>query len=347
MTTWKSQIYAMPLGAAPTPESTHGMLLELVGSGKRVLDFGCASGYLAAFMKANGCSVTGIEINPQAAEAARAYCDEVIVADLDRRSLAEILPGRLFDVVVFSDILEDLRDPWRVLDEARALLGPAGFAVLSIPNIAHGAVRLALLRGGFQYAKEGLLDEDHLRFFTLRSVRELCLRSGYRVDVMNRTKCPLVSSSDAVPKVDLADFHPSVIAAIESDPEHDTLQFIVRAVPMDGEHLVNEIQERLERQTQELTLVGRDPEEQSGVDAGHLLRIAALESALAESRERILTLEKNYHDVLADFTAHTANELAEIRGEAQRINSMTQAIQRSSFWALKMAIRRLYRFGRE
>jgi predicted nucleic acid-binding Zn-ribbon protein len=270
-------------------------------------------------MKANGCSVTGIDINPQAAEEARAHCEEIVVADLDTRPLIDLLPGRLFDAAVFGDILEHLRDPWRVLEEARSFLGPNGFAVLSIPNIAHGAVRLALLRGAFQYSKIGLLDDDHLRFFTLHSVRELCLRSGYRIDLIDRTKQPLFAPSDLVPKVDPADFHPSVIAAIESDPEHDTLQFIVRASPVDdeqrlsalvdhaleSENLLDETQERLKRQTQELAVLRYDLEEKNGIEAVHALRIAtleselaegqghgaALESALTESRERIAQLE--------------------------------------------------------
>jgi SAM-dependent methyltransferase len=400
-------------------------------------------------MKANGCSVTGIEINPRAAEEARAHCEEVIVADLDVRPLVDILPGRLFDVAVFGDILEHLRNPWRVLDEARSFLGPVGFVVLSIPNIAHGAIRLALLRGAFQYAKAGLLDDDHLRFFTLRSVRELCLRSGYRIDLIERTKHPLLAPSDLVPKVDPADFNASVIAAIESDPEHDTLQFIVRATPMDdeqrlsalvdhvleSENLLGETREQLERQTQELATLRHDLDKQNDVEATRAQRIAALESeviesqellraredallaasaaqqaalesalgesrerigqlelditiaadqqaefarasaenavkraalesALAESRERtahlndeialadeqrkrLISLEKDYSDILEAFTKHTAKELEETRSEARRISELSQAIQRSPFWSLKMAIRRLSRFGRQ
>ena len=521
----KSKLYAKSPGAAPPVGTSHAKVIDLVGSGKRVLDFGCGSGYLSEFMKANGCNVTGIEINPRAAEEARPHCEEIVVADLDTRPLIDLLPGRLFDVAVFGDILEHLRDPWRVLEEARSFLGPNGFAVLSIPNIAHGAVRLALLRGAFQYSKIGLLDDDHLRFFTLHSVRELCLRSGYRIDLIDRTKQPLFAPSDLVPKVDPADFHPSVIAAIESDPEHDTLQFIIRASPVDdeqrlsalvdhaleSENLLDETRERLERQTQELAVLRYDLEEKNGIEAVHALRIAtleselaegqghgaalesaltesreriaqlelditaaagqeaefartsaestaqraalesalaesrehiahlndeitladeqrkrdladlaglsadltreraaaesiskrlislekdyrdraALESALAESREhivhlngeivladerrkrdladltdlsaevkteraaaesiskRLISLEKDYRDVVEDFTTHTAKELEEIRNETRRVNELTEAIRRSPFWSLKMVVSRLSRFGRK
>ena len=313
----KSKLYAKSPGAAPPVGTSHAKVIDLVGSGKRVLDFGCGSGYLSEFMKANGCNVTGIEINPRAAEEARPHCEEIVVADLDTRPLIDLLPGRLFDVAVFGDILEHLRDPWRVLEEARSFLGPNGFAVLSIPNIAHGAVRLALLRGAFQYSKIGLLDDDHLRFFTLHSVRELCLRSGYRIDLIDRTKQPLFAPSDLVPKVDPADFHPSVIAAIESDPEHDTLQFIIRASPVDdeqrlsalvdhaleSENLLDETRERLERQTQELAVLRYDLEEKNGIEAVHALRIATLESELAEGQGHGAALES----ALAESREHIAH----------------------------------------
>jgi len=95
-------------------------------------------------MRANGCSVTGIERSPRLADEVRAYCEDVIVADLDSRSLADVLPERLFDVVVFGDILDRVRNPGRLLDEARALLAPEGLVVLSIPDPAQD-LRVAAL----------------------------------------------------------------------------------------------------------------------------------------------------------------------------------------------------------
>lgn len=45
-------------------------ILNLVGEDKQVLDFGCATGYLARLLLPKRCRVTGIEINSQAAEIA-------------------------------------------------------------------------------------------------------------------------------------------------------------------------------------------------------------------------------------------------------------------------------------
>jgi 2-polyprenyl-3-methyl-5-hydroxy-6-metoxy-1,4-benzoquinol methylase len=230
---WKSYRGAYHNRPAGESGSSHGYMLGMIGSGKRVLEFGCASGYMSELLARADCRVTGIEIDPKAAAEARNFCDEVIVADLDARPLVDLLPATPFDVAVFGDVLEHLRDPWKMLDDTRAFLAPDGFAVLSVPNIAHGSVRLSLLRGNFDYTSEGLLDDTHLRFFTLKSLRELCLRAGYRIEAIERTKVPIFEAGHSHPNLDPADFDPAIVAAIAEDPDHDTLQFIIKAVPFD------------------------------------------------------------------------------------------------------------------
>ncbi len=213
-------------------------MVRMVGHGKDVLEVGCATGYMSRRLAALGNRVTGLDFNADAVEEARRFCTAAIVADLDSQSIVDAVGDRRFDVIVFGDVLEHLRDPWRVLDESRAILSPSGYAVISIPNIAHGAVRLSLLLGTFEYSELGILDNTHLRFFTLRSIRELCSRAGYRIDVIDRTKVPLFLDSDVVPQVPAETFDHDVIDAIRRDPEHDTLQFVFRASPIpEGDQL--------------------------------------------------------------------------------------------------------------
>jgi 2-polyprenyl-3-methyl-5-hydroxy-6-metoxy-1,4-benzoquinol methylase/peptidoglycan hydrolase CwlO-like protein len=207
-------------------------MLRLVGEGKRVIDFGCATGYFSQLLTKKGCNVTGVEINPEAAKFAEQYCEQVIVADLDFVSVTAILPKQAFDVAVFGDVLEHLRNPWKVLSEIRQLLKPEGYVVASIPNIAHGAIRLALLQGRFEYMDLGLLDNTHLRFFTRKSVEELFEGSGYFVETIERTKLPVISASTWVPRIDKNTFDPKIIQQIEQAAEADTFQFVVRAFPL-------------------------------------------------------------------------------------------------------------------
>ena len=207
-------------------------MLRLVGEGKRVIDFGCATGYFSQLLAKKGCTVTGVEINPEAAKFAEQYCEQVIVADLDFVSVTAILPKQAFDVAVFGDVLEHLRNPWKVVSEIRQLLKPEGYVVASIPNIAHGAIRLALLQGRFEYMDLGLLDNTHLRFFTRKSVEELFEGSGYFVETIERTKLPVISASTWVPRIDKNTFDPKIIEQIEQAAEADTFQFVVRAFPL-------------------------------------------------------------------------------------------------------------------
>jgi 2-polyprenyl-3-methyl-5-hydroxy-6-metoxy-1,4-benzoquinol methylase len=159
----------------------HLMMIEAVPPGARVLDVGCAAGYLAGPLTEAGCVVTGVEPDAAAAEGARARGATVTVGDFELAETRAALAGP-FDAVIFGDVLEHMRDPWAALAATTALLAPGARVVASIPNIAHWSARLALLRGRFDYAESGLFDATHLRFFTHRSARELAERAGYRVE---------------------------------------------------------------------------------------------------------------------------------------------------------------------
>ncbi|BAY62450.1 type 11 methyltransferase [Calothrix brevissima NIES-22] len=206
-------------------------MLNLIGNNQRVVDFGCATGYLAQILNQKGCIVTGVEINSDAAQIAAQYCQEVIVADLDFVSVQEILPSQEFDVAVFGDVLEHLRNPWKVLSDTKDILKKDGYVVASIPNIGHGAIRLALLQGKFEYTELGILDNTHLRFFTRETVEELFTRAGYLVTNQDRTKLEIFSESSLVPQHKKEQFNTDIINQIEADADAETLQFIIRAEP--------------------------------------------------------------------------------------------------------------------
>src|SRR5207247_220491 len=110
---------------------------------------------------------------------ARAHCEQVVVRDVEEPDWIEELNRRRFDVIVFADVLEHLRDPARVLRETLELLAPdTGFIVASIPNVAHVSVRLELLLGSFRRETLGILDATHLHFFTRDSLEEFLASCG-------------------------------------------------------------------------------------------------------------------------------------------------------------------------
>lgn len=148
---------------------------------RRILEIGCGDGRFAASLKARGpVEITGIELNAEAGERARARMDLVHVADLE--TAPPVLPQAYFDCLICNDVLEHLRDPWQVLRHLRASLVPGAKVVASLPNLRFLAVmKDLLLRGDFSYQDEGVLDRTHLRFFTRRTLRALFEDSGYEV----------------------------------------------------------------------------------------------------------------------------------------------------------------------
>jgi SAM-dependent methyltransferase len=203
----------------------HRMMIEAVPPGARVLDVGCAGGYLAGPLTAAGCTVVGVEPDAAAAETARAHCASVTVGDFELPETRAALPGP-FDAVVFGDVLEHLRDPWTALAAASELLAPDARVIVSIPNIAHWHGRLTLLRGCFPHADSGLFDKTHLRFFTRSSAHELAERAGYRIEREQFTRW-------ALPFGPLAHFAPerAESAAARLRPELFALQFVLTLRP--------------------------------------------------------------------------------------------------------------------
>ena len=175
-------------GYVPLNERPHGghrKLLALLPQGGRVLDVGCSSGYLAKPLSERGATVTGLELDPVAAETARQFCDQVLVGNVEEMELP--FEPESFDAVVCGDLVEHLRDPRAFFEKVRPLIKPGGRIVLSTPNIANWAIRFSLLFGRFRYTERGILDRTHAHLFTRKTLVEALEGAGYRVDVLDFT----------------------------------------------------------------------------------------------------------------------------------------------------------------
>jgi methionine biosynthesis protein MetW len=202
-------------------------ILRLVGSDKRVLDIGCATGHLTKHLAANNCEVVGVELEKSFASEAVSYCQEVIVGDIQEDSTLSRITGR-FDVIVFGDVLEHLSCPQDVLNNVRRLLNDGGFIIVSVPNIALWRVRIALLFGKFEYNDRGVLDKTHLRFYTFGSAKELLKKTGYICMSVNyRFDFPFYSRKLARWTIYLGDILPSFLRRFF--PTLFAMQFIFSA----------------------------------------------------------------------------------------------------------------------
>lgn len=147
---------------------------------KSALDIGCGTGNLGiALREIRGCRVTGVEIVPVIAAAARTKLDRVVTGSAEV-ALQE-LEGEIFDLLILGDSLEHLVDPARFLAGVRRLMAPAAWFLISIPNAAHWSVVRMLAQGHWQYNRGGIMDDTHLRWFTLRSATELLSSVGFQI----------------------------------------------------------------------------------------------------------------------------------------------------------------------
>jgi SAM-dependent methyltransferase len=138
-----------------------------------VLDVGCNTGILGAtYRRFNPrARLLGIDKDAAAAESAAQRLDEVAVVDVENDPLPFAL-DRPIDCIIYGDILEHLHDPWQVLRRHAEALSDDGTILICVPNLEHWSFADRLLRGTWKYEPSGLLDETHLRWFTLETMRE-------------------------------------------------------------------------------------------------------------------------------------------------------------------------------
>jgi len=220
--------YVYPDDQLPSPGNLK--LLALVGENKTVLEVGCALGYQTRAMRElQHCRITGIEIDSEAAEHARPYCDSLIIGDIERLSLPEVLGSAEFDVITFADVLEHLRDPSSALSRIRPHLKAEGYIVASIPNIAHASIVYELAHGRFNYQDLGLLDNTHIKFFTREAVLQTFERAGYLVVSLDRTRVAAADTEFKTQPVTVED--KAFLSYVrEHNTEAETYKFIVKAI---------------------------------------------------------------------------------------------------------------------
>jgi glycosyltransferase involved in cell wall biosynthesis len=167
-------------------ESPHKLALEMVRPGSKVLDIGCAAGYVSQALRRKGCSVTGIDCFPVSN---LAHFEEFILHDLDRPFPVDSAP---FEYALLLDVIEHLRAPERFLESLRYSRKRAGDTTLivSTGNIGFIVIRIMLLMGLFNYGARGILDQTHTRLFTFSSLKRLLRQAGYRIEEIRGVPAP-------------------------------------------------------------------------------------------------------------------------------------------------------------
>ena len=156
---------------------------------RHVLDIGCGAGRLGELLKQRQAAESwesSDNLTPR--PCARQRLDQVIELSAEDEGLD--FPRGRFDCVVCADVLEHLREPAQVLEKIRRWLTPDGVLVASLPNVRHHTVVASLLEGNWTYESAGLLDSDHVRFFTRREIEKLLYRQGFEIQTLQAKPGP-------------------------------------------------------------------------------------------------------------------------------------------------------------
>lgn len=148
-----------------------------------ILDVGCGMGALSEAIQEKGYRVWGIELNKEAAAVCQKRITRSINIDLTRLdSVEKEIGGELFDYIIFADILEHLHDePSFMLKYYLRFLKNDGRIIVSLPNVLVWSNRVMFLLGRFEYTDAGIMDRNHIRFYTLKSAKRLIKSCGCSV----------------------------------------------------------------------------------------------------------------------------------------------------------------------
>ena len=123
---------------------------------KKILEVGCGSGAMALAFKNRcpACEYIGIEQSSEAADLAKRRLDLLLKADVE----SDIhLPTNL-DCLIYGDVLEHLKNPWRCVGRHVEQLNDGGTLIACIPNAQHWTMLNQLIYGRWQLNDEGLFD---------------------------------------------------------------------------------------------------------------------------------------------------------------------------------------------
>ena len=161
---------------ASLPSNLHA-IAELVPPGSRVLDLGCGTGELLAWLqRERGCTGYGVELD----DANLLACAQrgVNVIQLNLEEGLQLFNDRSFDVVLQLETLQHLRNAEHMLRET-ARVGRIG--IVSFPNFAHWPNRLSVLRGRMPVTRAlpyEWYDTPNIRVGTYADFEVLARRNG-------------------------------------------------------------------------------------------------------------------------------------------------------------------------
>lgn len=153
------------------------VIASLVPPGSRVLDLGCGTGELLAYLKqTRQCTGYGVELDDANLLACARRGVNVIQLNLEEG--LKLFEDQSFDVVLQLETLQHLRNAENMLRET-ARVGRTG--IVSFPNFAHWPNRMAVLRGRMPVTRAlpyEWYDTPNIRVGTYKDFEVLARKNG-------------------------------------------------------------------------------------------------------------------------------------------------------------------------
>jgi methionine biosynthesis protein MetW len=153
------------------------VIARLVPPGSRVLDLGCGTGELLAYLRdTRRCTGYGVELDD--ANVLACVQRGVKVIQLNLEEGLKLFDDRSFDVVLQLETLQHLRNAEHMLRET-ARVGRIG--IVSFPNFAHWPNRLAVFRGRMPVTRAlpyEWYDTPNIRVGTYKDFEVLARKNG-------------------------------------------------------------------------------------------------------------------------------------------------------------------------
>ena len=209
--------------------NAHTRCINFIDNNSTVLDVGCASGVIGEYLsKEKKCTLIGIDNDDKqlfVADSKKCY-KKLFNMNLNKidNEINEYV--NYFDYILLADVLEHLYDPAELLEKLKPYLkSNNSYFIMSIPNISHGVIKLKLLHNKFEYTSAGLLDDTHIRFFTLSSIIELL--NNLNLQIINLER--IYNNIDTTfQKIRIKDFPKTIQKYVKKDFDSHVYQYIIK-----------------------------------------------------------------------------------------------------------------------
>ena len=152
---------------------TYILLLPIINKylkpNAKILDIGSGAGTLALYIASKGHDALGIEISQKAVESAR---ESAKILGLNNISFEVMnfpnqIPDGKFDMIIFTEVIEHLKNDNKALNKISSLLNENGTLILSTPSVNAPLHRLGLTKS---FDKK----VGHLRRYSIDELKRKC-----------------------------------------------------------------------------------------------------------------------------------------------------------------------------